>query len=162
MVSTNAKKIIIHDSVSIYLCTEPQTCNNGEIRLKDGAVAQEGRIEVCYNNIWGSVCGDGFDFTDAYVACKTISISGIFLVVTHWYTCRLNHIIPYTLITEPTVYTDSEFGDGSVPIVYSNIECKGFEESFNECSKKEYGSFICSRKHVAGVRCLDGMSLKSF
>ena len=65
--------------------TEPQSCNNGDIRLEDGITTQEGRIEVCYNNIWGSVCGDGFDFTDAYVACKAISISGIFLVVTHWY-----------------------------------------------------------------------------
>ena len=56
---------------------EPQDCNDGDIRLKDGAITKEGRIEVCYNNIWGSVCGDGFDFTDAYVACKAISVSGI-------------------------------------------------------------------------------------
>ena len=45
----------------------------------DGAITQEGRIEICYNNIWGSVCGDGFDFSDAYVACKAFGVSGISL-----------------------------------------------------------------------------------
>ena len=66
-------------------------------------------------------------------------------------------------ITEPTVYTDSEFGDGNVPIIYSNLECKGYEESLNECNKKNYGNFSCSRKKVAGIKCQDGISqLKLF
>ena len=61
----------------ILFYTEPQTCNDGDIRLMDGTIIQEGRIEICYNNIWGSVCGDGFDFSDAYVACKAFGVSGI-------------------------------------------------------------------------------------
>ena len=40
----------------------------------DGDITQGGRVEVCANNIWGSICGDGFDFTDAYVVCKELGL----------------------------------------------------------------------------------------
>ena len=62
----------------------------------------------------------------------------------------LNHTTPCVtyILTEPTVYTDSEFGDGNVPIIFSNLECKGYEESLNKCNKKNYGNFSCSRKKL--------------
>ena len=36
----------------------------------DGDIDQEGRVEVCINGVWGSVCSNGWDDTDAYVTCK--------------------------------------------------------------------------------------------
>ena len=36
----------------------------------DGDIDQEGRVEVCINGVWGSVCNTGWDDTDAYVTCK--------------------------------------------------------------------------------------------
>ena len=44
-------------------------CSHGELRLVGGADPSEGRLEVCINNAWGSVCDGQFDDEDASVAC---------------------------------------------------------------------------------------------
>lgn len=45
-------------------------CMDGDIRLIGGL--NQGRIEVCYSNQWGSVCDDSWDDRDARVACKQL------------------------------------------------------------------------------------------
>ena len=42
-------------------------CTNGQLRLADGNVPNEGRIEVCMNSEWGTVCG-GASWSDADTA----------------------------------------------------------------------------------------------
>lgn len=47
-------------------------CNNGDLRLVDGPVPHVGRVEICWNEIWGTIC-DGFWSTfDANVACRQL------------------------------------------------------------------------------------------
>lgn len=50
-------------------------CGNGNIRLVDGSTALEGRVEMCQNNSWGTVCDDGWDNTDARVVCRQLGFS---------------------------------------------------------------------------------------
>ena len=47
----------------------PEDCMDGSVQLVDG-IEQGGRVEVCVNGVWGSVCGEGWDRTDALVVCK--------------------------------------------------------------------------------------------
>ena len=63
-----------------------------------------------------------------------------------------------SICTEPTVYTNSYFGDGNEAIIYSDFECGGYEQTVNECSKKEHGSFTCSLNNVVGIICRDSES----
>ena len=42
------------------------------VRLVDGISPYEGRLEVFYNNTWGTVCDDYFGNIDATVACKSL------------------------------------------------------------------------------------------
>ena len=51
------------------------TCPQGEIRLQGGTTI-EGRVELCNNNIWGTVCHDFWDNTDAVVACTQLGLPG--------------------------------------------------------------------------------------
>ena len=51
-------------------------CEDGDIRLVDGDIEQEGRPEVCVDGIWGSICGYGWSLNDAYVTCLTLGFEG--------------------------------------------------------------------------------------
>lgn len=64
---------------SSVLCTkflDTGPCVNGSIRLAGGSNLIEGRIEVCYDGDWGTVCDDNFDSSDALVACRQLGYNG--------------------------------------------------------------------------------------
>ena len=50
-------------------------CNDGDIRLVGGTLEEEGRVEVCMNEAWGTVCDDSFTNVDANVVCGQLGYS---------------------------------------------------------------------------------------
>ena len=42
----------------------------GAIRLVDGSSGREGRVEVCMDGHWGTVCSNAWTEEDAYVVCR--------------------------------------------------------------------------------------------
>jgi len=59
-----------HDSLScnsvhfIYLSDIAilhSSCTDGEIHLVGGTTVNEGTVEICFNNVWGTICSSGFD-----------------------------------------------------------------------------------------------------
>ena len=69
---------------ALYLChyilLYCPACYDGEVRLMNGTERssnmKEGRVEVCYNNTYGTVCDDFWDELEARVVCTQLEYNG--------------------------------------------------------------------------------------
>ena len=52
-----------------------EPCTTGQVRLKGGNIPNEGRVEICMNNVWGTVCDDLWSSTDTTVVCRQLGYS---------------------------------------------------------------------------------------
>ena len=61
-------------------CEHPVPCADRDVRLVESYVGS-GRIEVCVNNSWGTICSDSWDDIDASVACKQAGYSPYGIII---------------------------------------------------------------------------------
>ena len=66
---------VLHETI-LYILTYIIACTDGGIRLAGGNQPNEGRVEVCLNSRWGTVCDDAWGTVDASVACRQLGFSG--------------------------------------------------------------------------------------
>ena len=52
-----------------------EECETGDIRLRGGTTRYEGRVEICIDRVWGTVCDDFWGTVDAAVACRQLGYS---------------------------------------------------------------------------------------
>jgi deleted-in-malignant-brain-tumors protein 1 len=105
-------------------------------------------VEICINNVWGTVCDDYWDANDAKVVCRQLGYnapnSGIIIAMLN------THVIP-TIGNYPR-YTNS-FNQGSGQIWLDDVQCVGTESRLIDCPARPHGHHSCVHYEDAGAIC---------
>ena len=98
------------------------------MRLSNGT---NGRVELCKDNLWGTVCHHEWDLNDGAVACREAGFPGVV-----------------------SVYHSAYFGPGQGAVLIDNVECIGNETRLLDCPYKGWvASTDCTHEEDAGVEC---------
>ena len=64
-----------------FTCAPHIGCEDGNVRLMNGTTPSfgqnEGRVEICFNNTYGTVCDDFWNEQAASVVCRRIGRGNI-------------------------------------------------------------------------------------
>ena len=101
-----------------------------EVRLADGPNTRSGRVEVNYDGIWGTVCDDNWDMSDAEIVCGMLGYPGVELAP-----------------------GGARYGEGSGPIILDDVRCEGSEDNLEECLHNGFLNHNCSHAQDASVVC---------
>lgn len=104
--------------------------DEGSVRLANGNVEYEGRVEVYLNGEWGTVCNDLFGLTDGNVVCNQLGYLG----------------------ANSVVQSGGVFGPGGGPIHLDDVQCVGSESRLVDCPRRASGH-NCHHYKDVGVRC---------
>ncbi|KPU78927.1 uncharacterized protein Dana_GF10854, isoform D [Drosophila ananassae] len=103
-----------------------------QYRLEGGRTSNEGRLEVKYHGVWGSVCDDDFNLKNAQVACNSMGYYG------------------------PAKIEKNIFGNGNGPIWLDQVMCFGNETSIDKCNHWNWGEHNCNHTEDVALHCTAG------
>jgi hypothetical protein len=104
-----------------------------ELRLVGGANTMEGRVEVRYHGVWGTICDDDFAVPAATVICRSLGFGG-----------------------PAEAKKDGFFGPGEGQIWLDQLHCVGNETGVAECLHSYRGEHNCKHNEDAAVICALG------
>ena len=67
--------MVICYSCMMFILLFSVNCSEKVIRLSESTLPYRGRVEVCSNGQWGSICPDSWTDTDAIVVCNQLGFS---------------------------------------------------------------------------------------
>jgi len=103
-----------------------------QVRLVGGGSSSEGRLEVLYNGIWGTVCDDGFTITTANTVCRQLGYPA-------------------------AIGFHTSMNPGVDPIWLDDVSCSGDETSIDQCDHRDWGAHDCKHSEDVAVTCNDGI-----
>uniref|UniRef100_A0A667H996 SRCR domain-containing protein n=1 Tax=Lynx canadensis TaxID=61383 RepID=A0A667H996_LYNCA len=115
----------------------PNCSDHRQLRLVDGGGPCAGRVEIRYQDSWGTVCDDSWDLNDAHVVCRQLGCGE-----------ALNATV------------SAHFGAGSDSIWLDDVNCTGKESHIWKCPARGWGQHDCRHKEDAGVICSDFLNLR--
>ncbi|NXD58523.1 C163A protein, partial [Corvus moneduloides] len=108
-----------------------------QMKLVNGTNRCAGRVELYHHGIWGTICDDNWDLSDANVVCKQLGCG---------------HAIE--------AFVSAHYGAGSGQIWLDDVNCTGAESDLWACPSRAWGQHNCQHKEDAGVLCSDFLALR--
>jgi len=131
-------------------------CTQNDIRLAGGNETF-GRVEICNNNVWGTVCDDWWDVRDAMVVCRQLGFSAngkslrkkLFQCVKAFqYLFPPNNVCSIGALARYGGFTN-----GLGEIWLDTVRCAGTESALSLCTNDGFGNHNCGHLEDAGVWC---------
>ncbi|XP_018419454.1 PREDICTED: deleted in malignant brain tumors 1 protein-like [Nanorana parkeri] len=134
-VYSNVRQLMEIMAPTLYLMILMTPClvtTDLALRLINGGRRCAGRVEILFNDHWGTVCDDMWDMTDAEVVCRQMGCG------------------------KPiSVNLNAYYGQGKGNILLDDLNCRGNETHLWSCPHRGLGTSNCGHAEDAGATCSD-------